>query len=77
MTPLHYIGNFVRDQLLLIPLPVVRALFLALPILLLIWVFRLPRQATTPPESTGRWDENLKLWAGVALGIQIVIYCLL
>ena len=77
MTPLHHIGQLVRDLLLQIPLPVVRALFLAVPILLLIWVLRLPREATTPPESEGRAGENLKYAAALALLIQIAIYSVL
>ena len=79
MTPLHTVGNTLRELLSQIPLPVVRLLFLSLPVLLLIWVLRLPRAETTPPgaESRVRWDENLKLWAAVALAIQIAIYCLL
>lgn len=77
MTPLHHIGQFVRELFLQIPLPVARGLFLALPILLLIWVWLLPREATTPPGGTARWDENLKLGATVALMLQIVIYSLL
>ena len=77
MTPLHYIGGFVRNLLLQVPLPMVRVLFLAVPILLLIWVLRLPREATTPPQSTGRTGENLKIGAAVALVIQIVIYSVL
>lgn len=76
MTPLYTIGNFFRDALGQIPLPVVRGLFLAIPILLLIWVLRLPREQTTPPEPTGRWDENLKVWASLALLFQIVVYSL-
>ncbi len=77
MTPLHAIGEVVRELLLQIPLSTVRVLFLAVPILLLVWVLRLPREATTPPDGTGRWDQNLKVWASVSLVIQIVIYSLL
>ena len=77
MTPLHHIGQFVRDALLQIPLPVVRGVFIAIPLLVLVWVLRLPREATTPPDGTGRWDSNLKVGAAIALGLQIVIYSLL
>ena len=77
MTPLHSIGDFVRELLLQIPLSIVRVLFLAVPTVLLIWVLRLSHEATTPPNGTGRWDENLKVWAGLALAIQIVIYSML
>ena len=76
-TPLHWIGQTVRDLLLVVPLPVVRGLFVALPLVLLIWVMRLPPEETLPAEPTGRWSENLKLGAGIALGIQILIYALL
>lgn len=77
MTPLHFIGEFVRELLGAIPLEAVRLLFAALPVAVLIWVLTLPREATTPPGGTGRWDENLKLGAALALIAQIVIYCLL
>lgn len=77
MTPLHVIGDFVREWMLTVPLPAVRGLFIALPAALLVWVLTLPREATTPPEGAGRWDENLKLGAGLALVVQILVYCLL
>lgn len=77
MTPLHHFGEFVRQSLQLIPLTLVRALFVASLMLLLIWVLRLPRFATTPHAGAKRWDENLKTGAAIALVIQIVIYSLL
>ena len=76
-TPLHIIGDLLRDWLLQIPLPVARGLFLAVPILLLIWVIRLPREVTTRPGGSKRWDENLKIGAGIALAAQILIYSLM
>ena len=76
MTPLHTIGNFIRELLLEVPLPAVRMLFVALPAALLIWVLTLPREATTSPDGAGRWDQNLKIGAAFALLMQIVIYCL-
>jgi hypothetical protein len=77
MTPLHTIGNFVRDAFLQVPLPLARTLFIALPALLLVWVLSLPKEAVACPNATAppRWDENLKLWAAVALTIQVAIYC--
>lgn len=77
MTPLHTIGDLLRHLLGQIPMPAVRMLFLALQVGLLIWVLRLPSEATTSPEGRGRWDENLKLWASVALLLQIAIYSLI
>jgi hypothetical protein len=77
MTPLHAIGDFLRGLFAAIPLPVVRGFFLAVPLLLLIWVLRLPRSATTAPAGGGRWDENLKVWASIALLIQAALYALL
>lgn len=73
-TILHSIGDQLRELFASIPLPVVRWMFLAVPVLLLVWVLLLPRRAVAPPEGTGRWDENLRLWAAVALLLQIVIY---
>ena len=77
MTPLHHIGDLVRELLLQIPLPVARGLFIALPVAVLIWVLTLPKEATTSPETTGRWSTNLKTGAAIALLLQIVIYSLL
>ena len=74
MTPLHQIGNALRDLLLAIPLPVVRILFLLVPLVLLLWVLLLPRDHTSPPDGKRRLGENLKIWAALALLIQIVIY---
>lgn len=77
MTPLHMFGDFVRDFLLLIPLPVVRVLFVAIPTVLLIWVLRLPSSETRPEKPTGRPGENLKIGASLALILQILIYSVL
>lgn len=74
MTPLHYIGNAIRDLLLSIPMGAVRILFVGTLVSLLIWVLRLPRERTTPKGGAKRWDENLKLGATLAIAIQIVIY---
>jgi len=82
MTPLHLIGQFVRERMGAIPLTVVRGLFIALPVVILIWVLSLPREETTPPENTpesnGRrgWTSNLKFGAALALILQIIIYAL-
>ena len=77
MTPLHHIGEFVRDALLAIPLWAVRVLFVGSLAALLVWVLRLPRTATTPPEGARRWDENLKGPAALAVLIQLLVYMLL
>ena len=74
MTPLHTIGNFLRETMLAIPLFAVRALFIASLAIVLIWVLRLPREETTRPGETPRWWENLKVWAALALLIQIAVY---
>ena len=77
MSPLHDLGDVIRDWMLSIPLPVVRALFILTPVILLVWVLRLPNSVTSPPGGARRWDENLKLGAVLALLAQIVIYSLL
>ena len=77
MTPLHHIGEFVRDALLAIPLWAVRALFVGSLAVLLVWVLRLPRTATTPPDGARRWDQNLKGPAAIAVAIPLLIYSLL
>ena len=77
MTPLHQFGEFVRQSLLIVPLELVRILFVASLVGLLIWVLKLPKAATTPTGGAKRWNENLKIGAGIAIAIQILIYSLL
>jgi len=59
-----------------VPLGVVRLLFLMLLVGLLVWVLRLPNSETAP-EGSSKPFENLKIWAALALGIQILIYSIL
>uniref|UniRef100_A0A7C2JYN2 Uncharacterized protein n=1 Tax=Schlesneria paludicola TaxID=360056 RepID=A0A7C2JYN2_9PLAN len=75
MSVIHEVGDALRSLFALLPLPFVRAAFVAVPLVLMIWVLRLPNAATTPPGRASRWDENLKLWAWLALAMQVVIYC--
>jgi len=42
-----------------------------------LWVLSLPAERTEPEGGARRWDENLKWSAGLALGIQILVYSLL
>ena len=74
-TFLHDFGDALREALAAVPTPAARALFIALLCLLLLWVLRLPRDRVRPPRDTpAGWSSNLKLWAVVALTIQILIY---
>ena len=75
MTPLHRLGDLLRDAILMVPLPAVRLLFVALPVAVLVWLLRLPKSATTEDENAP-WSSNLKVWAALALVIQIAIYAL-
>lgn len=80
MSPLHQIGEAIRNLLLGIPLGAARALFLLFLAGLLVWVLTLPRAQTTPPAAQGgkvRLSENLKLWAALSLALQLLIYSLL
>lgn len=74
-TILHQFGNLLRSALQSISMDLVRYLFLLLIATVLIVVWRLPKSETTPIK-TGpvRWDENLKIWASLALLIQLAIY---
>jgi hypothetical protein len=74
MTPLHGLGDFLRELLLRVPMGMVRGMFLAMFIVLLLWVLSLPREEVTNPE---RRTQNLKPWAVLALVVQILIYSLL
>lgn len=77
MTPLHQLGEFLRRSLQIVPLSAVRLLFVGTLVVLLVWVLQLPKSETTPVGGTERWDENLKVGAAAAVGIQIIIYILL
>jgi hypothetical protein len=73
MTPLHAIGDLLRYLFLLVPLPAAKILFIALPLVVLVWVLTLPRSATAIDEAGSR-ASDLKWWASLALIIQIAIY---
>ena len=77
MTVLHHFGDAVRDALASLPLGLVRVLFVALPVIVLVWVLRLPAEQTNLPGAQRRWDTNLKLGASIALVVQIGIYLIL
>ncbi|MDA1276137.1 MAG: hypothetical protein O2960_19140 [Verrucomicrobia bacterium] len=77
MSPLHHFGDFVRELLLRIPLSAARVIFVLLMVLLLIWVLTLPRKDVVAPDSLGRASENLRLWAALALIVQVAVYALL
>lgn len=74
-TPLHELGDAIRGVFTSVPVTAVRWLFIALLLALLIWVVTLPRDRVRPPAEAGAgWSANLKLWAAIALAIQIGIY---
>ncbi|MCB1119962.1 MAG: hypothetical protein KJT03_00315 [Verrucomicrobiae bacterium] len=78
MTPLHHIGNFLRELVLLIPLWAARGIFVAVLLVVFIWVLRLPKERTrSPGGNQAGLSGNLKFWAAVAIGIQILIYLIL
>lgn len=76
MSPLHSVGESLRELLGQIPLSAVRVVFVAIPLALMIWVLRLPTAQTTPADGRQSWDVDLRVWAWLALGVQVVIYCL-
>ncbi len=76
-TWIHVVGDGLREVLMQVPLGVARALLVFALLVLLGWVLRLPREETRPAEGEeGGLSGNLKIWAAVALGLQIVIYSL-
>jgi len=74
MTMLHWIGDALRGQLLLVPLPAVRWLFIGLLLALMAWVVQLPSSETTPSGRHSAWYEDLKIWAWLALMFQVLVY---
>ena len=77
MTPLHWFGDLVRSVMMAVPMGVVRAIFVGLLLALLVWVLRLPKDRVRPPEGAREGlSANLKLWAAIALLLQVLIYLL-
>ncbi|MCX7393817.1 MAG: hypothetical protein NTW75_06785 [Planctomycetales bacterium] len=74
MTVLHWIGDSIRSQLLLVPLSVARWLFLGLLLVIMAWVVQLAPAQTTPRGRSFAWYEDLKIWAWLALLFQVVVY---
>ena len=78
MTPLHYIGDFFRELVLAIPLWAARGIFVLVLVAVFIWVIRLSSEKVRPQTNEPRhWSSNLKLWAAIAIGLQIIIYVIL
>ena len=75
MTVFHHIGNFFRELLISIPMTVVRCLFAFFFIVLLIWVWQLPKERWMP-KGVKKVDlgSNLRFWAILALVLQLLIY---
>ena len=75
-TFLHQIGETIRNTMAAVPLSLVGWIFVAIPLVLLIWVlsarFEDPDDGVDPHKA--RW---LRIGAAVALLLQIVIYGLL
>jgi heme/copper-type cytochrome/quinol oxidase subunit 2 len=73
---LHWIGDHLRSAFLLVPLWVAKGLFLGVFFALMVWVVQLPRSAATP-SANSPWHEDLRIWAWLALFIQLLAYGLL
>lgn len=77
MTPLHWIGDLIRQAVIAVPMGVVRAIFVALLVGILVWVLRLPKERTQAPAGEpATLAGNLKLWAALALLLMALIYLL-
>lgn len=74
MTFLHTIGEVLRMQLESVPLGVAKWLMIGVLLLLLFWVIQVPSRKATPADRPSMWFEDLRIWAWLALMIQVVIY---
>ena len=74
MTFLHSIGDSLRQFLEQVPLSAARWLIIALFLVLLFWIVQLPTTRANPNDLQSRWYEDLRIWAWLAVMIQIVIY---
>lgn len=78
MTPLHLFGDFIRELVVAVPLPIARGIFVVVLLVVFIWVLCLsPDRVSPPAEEERNWTNNLKLWAAIAIGLQIIIYLIL
>ena len=75
-TFLHWIGESIRQQLMLVPLWAARWLFIGLLLVMMGWVVQLPAASVTPPGRRFEWYEDLRIWAWLALMFQIVVYAM-
>ena len=76
MTILHWLGDYLRQACLWVPMGVARGCFVALLLGLMVWIVQLPRSAVTP-RTDCPWHEDLRYWAWLALLIQLFAYALL
>jgi hypothetical protein len=75
-TFLHQIGETIRNAMATVPLSLVGWIFVAIPLLLLIWTLR-AKIGTENDELNPRQSRWLRIGAATALLLQIVIYTLL
>ena len=73
---LHWIGDQLRQSFVAIPLWAAKGLFLGLLFGLMVWIVQIPKSAATPHASAA-WHEDLRLWAWLALLIQMFVYGML
>ncbi len=76
---LHALGEWLRGWLVAVPMPLVRALFVSLPLLLLVWLWTLPLERPGGAAGLESGDQpvprrQLRWAATVALAFQVAIY---
>ena len=69
-------GEHLRTLFLQIPLWIARGLFLGVFFMLMVWIVQMPKSATTP-RADSPWHEDLRIWAWLALIVQMLVYSLL
>ena len=74
MTFLHWIGETLRLQLERVPLSVARWLLIGVFLVLMFWVVQLRSSEATPSDRQSKWYEDLRIWAWLALMMQVIIY---
>ncbi len=74
MTFLHTIGEALRIQLEAVPLSIAKWLMIGVFLLMLFWVIQVSSRKATPADRSSIWFEDLRIWAWLALMIQVVIY---
>ena len=67
-------GDFFRNAMLLIPMPVARSFFIIYPLVLLIWVYGKERSEVCGPLHGCKNEIDIRPMVAISLVLEIIIY---